>query len=909
MIRGMIERRFLGSGTHLLHALAKDIVDRQRAGGVVDLSRTLVMLPTSRALRCLELRLLRETEADLLTPPILLTPAALLDRIIVPRRSTAGRLASDMAWLDAIRGLSAEQRRTLLGHGDAMSIAESHALGERLARVTRDLAASLCAPGDVAARCEDRGIPVDAARWEIIATLHSDMVDRLSALGLDDRDAAHRSAINEGRLHLHGIDQITMVSADLPSRLRRVFNTVSERGVRVENVIHGDETSIGSTFLSDGTVDIDAWCDREIAVCHVEVASQAEDQIAVAFERIAELGEGTTHGVAAADVRLVVPDESLIAPLRAAALAEEIPLEHFEDETLDQSQVGRLIRLLRDVAETKAASELAALIRHPAVTAWLIRQGIPNPVTNWDSMWRQHVPGPIACLTALKHDAIVAPLFEALVGLTHPLMQERPLADWAAVLLDLVTEVCDDGEPIGEVDEHAFDALHEVLTELHEHPPSAPVEACDALTLVLRQMESIAVGQRGRTGGLDVIGWLDAHLDDAPTLIVTGLNEGMIPAPVGIDAWLPDQNRAALGLPDRRAREARDAFLLHAILQSGRDVQLICARKASDGEPLPPSRLVLRAKGKQLTDRVLAILGAGESSAAPTLTARRTVMDRESGFDPHPLPSGLPVIRSMSVTSFRTFLDDPYTFMIERDARIKAQSVDLGYQLDAMGFGNLLHNCLEAWGREELDRDTPTVDAGQIAKDMSASLDQHVQDTFGSTAAPGVRLQVAMARHRLSALANVQAARAAAGWRIHQVEHIFGHPKFAHSPWPKFPDDTGLFLAGRIDRVDVHEAHGYQALDYKSSRKADGPNKVHRSREEWKDLQLPLYRVLLRSIGIEVPSNGLGYVLIPPQASLCRVAIAPWTDADIEVAEAEAARIVAIVTQGTLLEEAEASLV
>ena len=386
MMRVMIDRRFLGSGRHLVHALAEDLADRCRTDGVVDLSRTVVMLPTSRSLRCLERQLLHETDGELLTPPILLTPSSLLDRIIVPRRSIAGPLASDMAWLGAIRALSQEQRQVLLGHTDPLSIAESHALGERLAGVTRDLAAALHTPQDVALCCEAHGVPVDAPRWEIISELHRGMLDHLAAMGLDDRDTAHHLAIEDGRLHLHGIEQVTTVSADLPPRLRRVLNTMSERGIRVENIVHGDAGDLEDVFLADGTVDVDAWCERDIDIDHVDVAPQVEDQIAVAFEYMAAMGEGTPDGLAASAVCLVVPDETLKGPLRGAALVEGVPLECFENEPLDRSQVGTLIMLLRGVAELQSAATLGSLTRHPDVTAWLLRAGEEAPVTTWDDM-------------------------------------------------------------------------------------------------------------------------------------------------------------------------------------------------------------------------------------------------------------------------------------------------------------------------------------------------------------------------------------------------------------------------------------------------------------------------------------------------------------------------------------------
>ena len=58
--------------------------------------------------------------------------------------------------------------------------------------------------------------------------------------------------------------------------------------------------------------------------------------------------------------------------------------------------------------------------------------------------------------------------------------------------------------------------------------------------------------------------------DDAPVLVVTGFNEGRVPAGVRGHPFLPDGLRTALGLPDDAARVARDLHALCAILHSGR---------------------------------------------------------------------------------------------------------------------------------------------------------------------------------------------------------------------------------------------------------------------------------------------------------------------------------------------------
>jgi hypothetical protein len=230
-----------------------------------------------------------------------------------------------------------------------------------------------------------------------------------------------------------------------------------------------------------------------------------------------------------------------------------------------------------------------------------------------------------------------------------------------------------------------------------------------------------------------------------------------------------------------------------------------------------------------------------------------------------------------------------------------------------MGFGSLIHAAVEQWGREEMERGAPETNPTAVVKDMHAALDRYVRTRIGDHPLPGVVLQIAMAKHRLAALGPVQADRASAGWRIRSIEQFHGVGHDADVRSKKFPGRKGLYLTGKIDRVDVHETHGYQALDYKSGRKAIGADQAHRrgrvNDKRWVDLQLPLYRVLLRGTGIEVPADGLGYILVPPDASQCRIDIASqWTETMLEEAEEFAAEIVETITSGKLLAAAEEHL-
>ncbi|MBT5584304.1 MAG: hypothetical protein HOJ54_09915, partial [Phycisphaerae bacterium] len=306
----MIERRFLGAGTHLLHALADELVV-QSVGEEIDLSGHLVVLPTSRARWRLELLLLdHAAEANKrLVPPEMLTPGSLLDRLIVPQRSLASGLASGLAWLEAVHALDADTRQDLLGYDDLLSVAESHALAQRLARVCRELSAIHLDPSDVADRCESMGVMVDRDRWSVITTLREDMLERLASMNLADRDDSHRHAIDRGNLHLHGVSSISLIAAEIPGRMRRVLELAAESGVSVTNIVHGDEATLGAVFQADGTLDIDSWRTRGITLNtdDITMVPAVDDQIAAAFEYAADLGE-----VVADQIRFIVPDESLL---------------------------------------------------------------------------------------------------------------------------------------------------------------------------------------------------------------------------------------------------------------------------------------------------------------------------------------------------------------------------------------------------------------------------------------------------------------------------------------------------------------------------------------------------------------------------------------------------------------------
>ena len=106
---------------------------------------------------------------------------------------------------------------------------------------------------------------------------------------------------------------------------------------------------------------------------------------------------------------------------------------------------------------------------------------------------------------------------------------------------------------------------------------------------------------------VDIQGWLELAWEDAPHLLVAGVNEGKLPETIHGDLFLPNALRERLGLRTNAERFARDAWLMELLLctreETGR-VEFFLGRQRAIGEPLKPSRLLFHCPDGQLPDRI-----------------------------------------------------------------------------------------------------------------------------------------------------------------------------------------------------------------------------------------------------------------------------------------------------------------
>jgi len=951
-----IERRFLGADRPALPAVVEFLVERFGAGSLLDLSGVVVVLPGARAGRRLrELLVARCQERDWsLLPPEITTIGRLPELLYTPQRPFADELVQRLAWAEALRTTDRARLAEVIRQlPDEASDPRWLELAAVLMRQHTELAGDRLDFADVARLGRELPGFDEASRWETLALVQRRYLETLDEHLLWDRQTARRVAIQRGECRCD-CRLVLVGTTDMNRTLREMLDQVAGR---VTSLVAAPE-AWRDRFDEHGCVVPEVWAELPIDLARAQlvVADGPADQALAVVRCLARL-EGCYRGD---QITVGVADERLVPHLERQLAQYQVPARWGPGRPLVESPPVRLLQAVAAYLQGRRRADLAALVRHPDLERWLVRQGVRGDwLTQLDQYHSEHLPARLdgQWLGAGDDYEVLREVVARVGAWLRPLLGEgsaveavselppapqpvpggrgsdaphcggrgsdaahcggrggdaarpapgpepggsvggrgiRLLGDWSQPLWQLLLDVYGD-IPLGSADlgerltREACRKIYDIL-QLHERRVPerlAPrVTAREAIEMTLDPLAAESVAPPADSEAVELLGWLELPLDDAPVLIVTSLNDALVPAAANSDLFLPGGLRSRLGLDDNRRRYARDACALCELLASRQDLSLIVGRRGVDGDPLVPSRLLLAADPPTVAQRVRELLRPAANASAqrlsPLVAGGVPPRDRSDFEVPRPRPLDQPIV-SLRVTDFRAYLACPYRFYLERVLRLEEVRDD-DAELDGAAFGTLVHEVLQQFGSGP-DRDS--TDADQVA----AVLDQLLQDVavrhYGRHGLPSVQVQVEQLRYRLRGFAVRQAEWAARGWRIEHTE----------VPTPDqratlMVDGEPLELRGRIDRIDRHLETGQRAiLDYKSSDTASTPAAVHIQKHEWIDLQLPLYRHLARVLGIEGPVQ-LGYVLLPKDIDAIAFRLAEWTDDQLREADEMAFEVV-----------------
>ncbi|MEO2014622.1 MAG: PD-(D/E)XK nuclease family protein [Fuerstiella sp.] len=950
-----IQRHFIDWNQPVLAAVADLLIDRYATADQLDLRNLVMVFTGSRAARRMLELLLEKASArwPAFMPPRMVTFQRFPEMLYPQRQKLADELTQLLVWKKALSAIPAvELTAALPAIPSDEAVPSWMSLCDSLRAQHNELAEEGMEFDEVAEALLRMGNRSEAERWQALRRIQSEYLMQMDGLGQWDREAARLVAVQKKECQTDS-DIMLVGTVDMNRVVKQMLDQIASHVTAIVHAPAAESESFDEYGCLVPEAWTERRLDIPIAA--TRIADDPEGQALLAVDEIAAF-EGTRRAdeiaVGVADESLV---PAVLQRFADAGISGRWPVGLQLKDTRPYRALAGITDHLSSARDGQPAdfATLSDLVRHPDVHRWVDRfvcravSGKKAEPVDWLSeldrylaVHLQSCPGVLlgkrdrqlivgAIISAVEHLlALLCPdfadpnkptnsgrrktqhqqqqsLFDDQIAVVSQSLQsqlatKKPVDFWARGIIRLTSALYGDLElqPDSVRDRgilDCFDALTDASEFLKNVPASVMPKctAAQAIQLLLRQIADSPIPPESDDQAIDLLGWLELPMDDSPVLILTGFNEGFLPESITSDVFLPNSFRTQLGLRDNHRRYARDAYALTALTHSREKIVYIAGRTDAKGNPLTPSRLWFAAAPDSLPARVQRFYDATpvtaadhDSQAAVEFDGTSATIDeaaRLSGFTV-PRPSVIPdVPTEIPVTAFREYLYCPYRYFLKRELKLRSIE-DETLELEAQAFGSLMHDVLNEFGQSEYAHAThPEPIETFLLKTLRGLSNRR----FGRNRSATIAVQLQMMQDRLSAFARWQAKTAAEGWRIHYTEEDLKFPDFKDS------HRRGVVLAGRVDRVDHHQTTGqWRVLDYKTSERAEKPETTHLKKGEWIDLQLPLYRLLVQSLGIDGEVQ-LGYVHLPGDLSTVGASIAKWTDAELESAETTAREVAA----------------
>jgi len=436
----------------------------------------------------------------------------------------------------------------------------------------------------------------------------------------------------------------------------------------------------------------------------LELATPAQEAQAIAL-MLRESVE-TSERTAA----LITPDRQLAARVSAHLLRWGIGADDSAGQPLNLTPPGTLIlAIARVAAERFAPVALLDLLKHPLVRKGDARLPWLEEVRGLDLILRGPRPAPgleglDACLAPRPVDerdrqkelrakmqafwSEVKPLFEPLEELPEG---KADLPAILAAVRELGSMLTADQLWAGHQGRAASELFADMEQAASKGPRDVDMRALPDLLERLMEQHSVRPPQGGHPR-IAIYGLLEARLQQADLMILSGLNEGTWPGLPAPDPWLAPRIRQELGLA---GLEQRIGLAAHDFASALGAPEVVVTRSRRSGNaPAIASRFWLRLQAI-----------AGENlKFAPEYARWAEAIDRperpESQKRPMPSPPLALRPQKISVTRVDRLAADPYAFYANQI--LKLSPLD---QIDAdpgpAWRGTYVHRVLELWHKED----------------------------------------------------------------------------------------------------------------------------------------------------------------------------------------------------------------
>ena len=848
----------------LLPAVTKRLLEFTKEP-ITDLSDCMVLVPTGQTARRLREALALASQKEHtsgLFPPRIVTPDALLS-LSAARHSVASDDVALAAWASILGHISLEQFEALFPVEPIRSTGWQLGMAQRLQQLRKELGEAGLSIADAAQLAANAGR--EPERWRQLSRLEGLYLDALRKRSLADTQSIHRSTAKQFQAP-DGIQRIILAATPDPLPLTLEALKTASGTTAVEIWSYGPK----GLFDEWGRPVTELWQKRSLDLenwgCQIIPKPNPRLTADVVAQQVGDAQpESVLIGLADPELNPLVN-----ATLDSAGIACFDP----EGQPLNLGAVGRLTELLCMLDEQNELSTVRSLLQHPDVFNWIQSTTDQSKLLRrLDRVFENHLT---ADLDALLHFTIDPDLKDALRKLKtikQQIQQSGFTEGIVSALVDIYSRTEDQPKKFAE----SVEKIRQLCRNSRETEIHFSKLPTDYRRSALRQrLKSTRTYPERPKDAHDLLGWLELLWNDAPHLILAGLNEGIVPESVVGDAFLPETLRGNLGLRTNGQRFARDAYILEAICRRRANgngkTDIIIPQTGTDGTPLKPSRILFQGGDDTLLSRTQTLFSEGHDSQK----------NQRHSF-PWTLspPKNLPSPTSISVSALRSYLECPFRFFLKHI--LKMRTVDVSSrELTPATFGTLFHDTVSHLEGMTFDDKVPPA---ELSKKLHSILEREIQQKFGKQLSFALRLQHEALIARLNAFVDRQ---------LNDI-HENGCIHISATERPFEMDIEGVTIRGTIDRIDRRNGR-IELIDYKTADTPKSPQHAHLKlvgkkpplehippeaffdhdgkTYQWTDLQLPLYLLSQETSGSQRPK--LAYFNLA--RTLEKSGMAPWDD-------------------------------
>ncbi|MEO0573094.1 MAG: PD-(D/E)XK nuclease family protein, partial [Bacteroidota bacterium] len=240
---------------------------------------------------------------------------------------------------------------------------------------------------------------------------------------------------------------------------------------------------------------------------------------------------------------------------------------------------------------------------------------------------------------------------------------------------------------------HQLYGFFQLFNQLNSILDSKPVlNSLKALKFLFTELVSIEkIDFKGEPlGGLQIMGVLESRNLDFETVIMTSVNEGILPAGKTQNSFIPYGIKKEFGLPTHKEKDAIYAYHFYRLIQRAKNFHIIYNTE--------PDALLGNEKSRFITQLVTDY--TIKESISHTTAAPEIKIAIEPPKEIIKTPELIVLLRELSTrkglspTSLTNYIKDPYTFYKSNVLQLK-QVNNVGENIAHNTFGTIVHDCLE----------------------------------------------------------------------------------------------------------------------------------------------------------------------------------------------------------------------